>query len=277
MALLLTAYDLGRGAAPHLGIGVSSALAPRADAVLLGHVPTVWLQQHLYAGGFTHWWDVPVSLVYLSHFFVPFAILASLWVRSRPMFLRFRRRFVAATWVALFVFVVHPEAPPWLAAGPLHLGHVTRTALFGFEPVHLHAAAASIGHEAARQNLVAAFPSLHATYPALLLFFFWRQASGPLRAVLAVYALSMGFTLIATGEHWFVDILGGWMLAASVCAAFTGFERRCIRPNGFDSRVSIAGIGRWWRQASLKRSSLVQVLIERAGAFRAGTHGARDR
>jgi uncharacterized iron-regulated membrane protein len=36
----------------------------------------------------------------------------------------------------------------------------------------------------------------------------------------------MGLTLMATGEHYFFDVLLGWMYAGSVMGAWAWWERR---------------------------------------------------
>jgi membrane-associated phospholipid phosphatase len=36
----------------------------------------------------------------------------------------------------------------------------------------------------------------------------------------------MGLTLMATGEHWFFDVLLGWIYAGVVMGAWTLWERR---------------------------------------------------
>ena len=75
-------------------------------------------------------------------------------------------------------------------------------------------------------NLVAAVPSLHAAFSALVAMFLWRRVRRPLRPLLALYPLAMGLTLIATGEHYFFDVLLGWVYAGAVMAACGWWERR---------------------------------------------------
>ena len=65
-------------------------------------------------------------------------------------------------------------------------------------------------------NNIAAMPSLHAAYPMLLLLFFWKRASRPLRALLVTYVLAMAFTLVYTGEHFVLDEVVGWSYAIFV-------------------------------------------------------------
>jgi len=75
---------------------------------------------------------------------------------------------------------------------------------------------------------VAAMPSLHAAYPAMLLLFFWRDG-WRLRIPFALYTLAMGFALVYGGEHFVTDILVGWLYAAvaygAVCVAWPAWRR----------------------------------------------------
>jgi membrane-associated phospholipid phosphatase len=41
-----------------------------------------------------------------------------------------------------------------------------------------------------------------------------------------LYPLSMGLALIATGEHYFFDVLLGWLYAAAVMGGWAWWERR---------------------------------------------------
>jgi membrane-associated phospholipid phosphatase len=48
----------------------------------------------------------------------------------------------------------------------------------------------------------------------------------PLRPLLVLYPLAMGLTLMATGEHYFFDVLLGWMYAGGVMGAWAWWEGR---------------------------------------------------
>jgi membrane-associated phospholipid phosphatase len=52
--------------------------------------------------------------------------------------------------------------------------------------------------------------------------------------LLALYPLAMGLTLIATGEHYFFDILLGWIYAGAAMAAWAWWERARERRAGID-------------------------------------------
>jgi hypothetical protein len=84
-------------------------------------------------------------------------------------------------------------------------------------------------------NLVAAVPSLHSAVAALVAMFLWGRVRRGLRALLALYPLAMGLTLIATGEHYFFDVLLGWLYAGAAMAAWGWWERRRTRTPGYEA------------------------------------------
>jgi membrane-associated phospholipid phosphatase len=237
LGLILIAYDFGRGAADSLGIGTNYRLAPQIDRWLTGTVPSVWLQSHLYATSYTHWWNVPISVLYLSHFFVSFIVLGALWGRSRRDYHAYLARFLLVTATSLALFVVHPAAPPWLDSQHRVIGHVMRTSVLGLAQIHLHVAVYLVHEGAANVNQVAAFPSDHAAYSALPLLFFWSRSPVWIRVLLVLYPLAMGFMLVVTGEHWVGDVLAGWIVAAAATAAVTAVERCTRRRAGVPASV----------------------------------------
>jgi hypothetical protein len=226
MVAVLAVYDLSRGAADSLGIGVHFHTMIDFDRFLFfGETPTEWLQARLYDPGVVHWWDTAFALVYTSYFIVPFAVAGVLWARDRLSFMRFARRLVTLAAAGLATYMAFPAAPPWMAseAGLLH--GVQRTTSNGWEVLGVGTAGLfSEGQEAV--NLVAAVPSLHAAFTALVAMFLWRRVRPAWRPLLAAYPLAMGLTLIATGEHYFFDVLLGWLYAAAVMAGWGRWERR---------------------------------------------------
>lgn len=226
IVLVLAAYDFSRGAADSLGIGVHAH--PMADFdrfVFFGETPTEWLQAHLYDPGVVHWWDVAFSAVYTSYFIVPFALAGVLWIRDRPAFLRFTRRLVTLALAGLATYVLFPAAPPWMAGEMGILHGVHRTTSIGFEVLGV-GTAGLFSEGQAVANSVAAVPSLHAAFTALVAMFLWPRVRPRLRPLLALYPLAMGLTLIATGEHYFFDVLLGWIYAGATMAAWGRWERR---------------------------------------------------
>lgn len=78
----------------------------------------------------------------------------------------------------------------------------------------------------ATANLVAAMPSLHAAHAALVPALFWRGRAWTVRLGLLAYPTAMGFVLVATGEHYVINLLAGFALVAAVCWACRRWEAR---------------------------------------------------
>jgi membrane-associated phospholipid phosphatase len=193
--------------------------------VFFGEVPTEWLQDRLYEPGVVHWWDVAFTLIYTSYFIVPFALAGYFWARDRLAFQRFTRRFVTICLAGLATYILFPAAPPWLAADWGALEEVHRTTGSGWEVIGF-GTASLFSRGQAGSNMVAAVPSLHTALVTLVAFFLWGRVRPWARPLLLLYPLAMGLTLMATGEHYFFDVVFGWIYAGAVMAAWSWWERR---------------------------------------------------
>jgi hypothetical protein len=229
IVVVLSAYDYSRGAADSLGVGVH--VHPMIDFdrfVFFGTTPTEWLQARLYTPDGTAWWDVAFTLVYTSYFIVPFAVAGVLWVRDRPAFQRFAKRVVALSLLGLATYIAFPAAPPWMASQSGLLEGVHRTTSDGWSVLGT-GTAGLFSQGQASVNLVAAVPSLHSAFAALVAMFLWGRVRSWLRPLVALYPLAMGLTLIATGEHYFFDVLLGWLYAGGVMVGLSWVEQRRTR------------------------------------------------
>lgn len=241
---VLFVYDLTRGAADSFGIGVHAHPMIDFDRFLfLGETPTEWLQVRLHEPGVVNWWDVAFTLVYTSYFIAPFALAGVLWVRDRLAFLRFTRRLVSLALAGLATYIAFPAAPPWMAAEMGLLEGVGRTTSEGWQVIGV-GTAGLFSKGQASANMVAAVPSLHSAFTALVAMFLWGRVRPALRPLLALYPLAMGLTLIATGEHYFFDVLLGWVYAGAVMAAWGWWERRrsavaLERPSRYPDGVTV--------------------------------------
>ena len=239
IVIVLAAYDLTRGVADSLGIAVhTDAMIDFDRFVFFGDTPTQWLQAHVNAPGVIDGWDVAFTLVYTSYFIVPFVVAGALWIRDRPAFLRFRARLVTLALAGVATYVAFPAAPPWLAAQTGLLHDVHRTTSEGWEVIG-GGTAGLFNKGQTSVNLVAAVPSLHAAFSALVAIFLWRRVRRRLRPLLALYPLAMALTLMATGEHYLFDVLLGWGYAGAVTAAWAWWERRRRATAGSPGSVAL--------------------------------------
>jgi hypothetical protein len=272
-ALVLLVYDLSRGAAALIGAPTLWHFQPQADRWLFfGTVPTVWLQERIKMPQ-PPWWEVIISGIYMSFFVLPYVVAGVLWLRNRSDWAAFVRRFLLLSFAALVVYVVLPAAPPWAAArctpanvaggpsnprcmfssaagvphggllGNMHRSQpgahhfIERISTRGWGTLHLQSAGALVNSGQASVNLVAAIPSLHAALTAMISVFLWRRVKARWRPLLVAYPLAMAFVLVYSAEHYVVDILLGWALAATVPLVLGLFDR-------------------WWSRRRLWKSAL---------------------
>jgi hypothetical protein len=267
-ALVLVVYDLSRGAATLIGRPTLWELQPTVDRwMFFGVLPTVWLQEHLKMPK-PPWWEMVISTIYMSFFMLPYAVAGMLWLRSRDDWKAFVRRFIALSFASLAIYAVVPAAPPWAAArctaaevaggpsepacmfrpsagvpsggllGAVHMTHadanplVERISTRGWGNLHLDSARALLDEGQASVNLVAAIPSLHAALSAMVAAFLWRRLQRKWRPLLAAYVVTMAFALVYSAEHYVIDIVLGWALAAAVMVIVGRLESRW--PSGAD-------------------------------------------
>lgn len=234
MLALLTVYLYSRGISDDLGfVGVHVTEPIAADRWLFGGVlPTEFLQANLCGDPCdrttpAQWYDVALTTVYYSHFFVALGVGGWLWVRNRPEWVRYMRRYLSLTALALAVYIAYPMAPPWMASRD---GYVTpdiaRLTGRGWRPLSAERDGANVhDHFSAVGNQVAAMPSLHA---ALAIFVAWygiRRLRAGWRWLLLLYPLAMSFMLVYYAEHYVVDVVAGAAAVAVVVAGSAWWER----------------------------------------------------
>jgi membrane-associated phospholipid phosphatase len=208
--MILIAYDSLRGSAAHT-FGVHYLPQLRADEALFGGTaPTVTLQHWLWHGHVV-WYDVPVWATYLTHFFATPLVAAVLWKLDRPRFRRFAVLVAALSFAGLITYALYPAAPPWMASQAGLMAPITRIIPEVWPYLGLHSAGSLVEHGYQYANNVAAVPSLHAAFSLLIAITLWPRKHKWLRPIVALYPLAMAFSLVYAGEHYFSDILLGWI------------------------------------------------------------------
>ncbi len=213
--LYILAFGLFNGlrTVADFGSRTSFAYPMNFDASLFGQVPTVWLQDHLYHVGRFSPLDWATVSVYTTYFWAHFAVAILVWVFRRDLLSTYVRAIVGVLFVGLAVYVLVPTSPPWLAGETGHLPEVARITKLATSS--LWADAHAQGTYIAGTNDVAAMPSLHTALTATIAMTAWRinKAAGVLGWA---YLLAMGFSLIYTGEHYFLDVSAGAVTAIVV-------------------------------------------------------------
>ncbi len=142
-----------------------------------------------------------------AHFVVTLGVLGWLWWRRPDLYRPLRNSLVLVNVIAFVVFWRFPVAPPRMLDGFTDV--VASTHAFGSWHTGALASAA---------NQLAAMPSLHMAWAAWCTLALWRASRRRLvRVLAAVYPLITALAVLATGNHFVLDIVGGLMaLALSV-------------------------------------------------------------
>lgn len=227
--LVLMAYDKTRGLATSIGLPVHEADVVGWERALFGgHVPTVWLQQHLYDAAHVFWYDALFTVVYCTHFVATPIVAAVLWLRDRTAWLFYIARVILLSIGGLVTYVLFPEAPPWMAARDHVIGDpIVRLPARGFVWLHAPQLQDTLDHAfRAGGNEVAAMPSLHVGFACLIAIFVAGRVRRRWWPLLWLYPALMGLALVYLGEHYVIDLLAGLAYAVAAHYALSWWERR---------------------------------------------------
>jgi membrane-associated phospholipid phosphatase len=224
-------YQLVRGAID--GRGASAFW--NADRV-------VALERHLHVfvepavqgwtGGSRQLTDVLAWLYVDTHFVVTVSAIVFIYVFRNESFYFVRNMCMVAMGIALVGYVLFPTAPPRLLP---HLGVVDSVAVSTGIKEHT-------GPIGAFVNLYAAIPSMHVCFALMV---GWPLASlvrpRPLKVAWALYPVLVAFVVVATGNHFIVDVVAG-AATAGVSALVAQWLLARARPAAWAFHPARAGV-----------------------------------
>jgi hypothetical protein len=158
-----------------------------------------------------------------AHFVVTLGLLGWLWWRRADIYRPLRNMLVLVNVLGFIVFWRYPVAPPRMLVHQGFSDVVASTHAFG---------SWHTGSLASQANQLAAMPSLHiawAVWCTLALFSISERRW--LRALAVLYPCLTAFAVLATGNHFVLDIVGG-LLVAAVAAALVWLSRSWSEPPG---------------------------------------------
>jgi len=142
--------------------------------------------------------------------------LSLLWVylRRHDLFARFRNSILLANMVGLVSYVIVPTAPPWMFP------------TYGFVD--------GVNHETglgALANPYAAMPSLHAADALIVgIFLFRASRHRSTKAIWALWPAWVWFCVLATANHFWLDVLAGIVVALISVGIVSRVARRRAQP-----------------------------------------------
>ncbi len=172
-----------------------------------------------------HFLDVITGFFYLMWVPVPLAFAGYLFFKNKKQFVYFSLTFL---WVNLLGFVIYyffPAAPPWYVqehgfefiSGTV--GNTGGLARFDhFFGIHLFQGIYSKG-----SNVFAAMPSLHSSYPLIVLYYGLKNKLGAINIFFAVLAFGIWFAAIYNSHHYLLDVIAGILSAAIAITSFNYF------------------------------------------------------
>ena len=152
------------------------------------------------------------------HYIVTPGVLLWLFVKHRDSYRHARRALVAATLLALTMFLLIPTAPPRF------MSEFT-------DVLALHAHQGWWGADASAPrglgnltNQLAAFPSLHCGWALWCAIQVRRHARSRVVHLIGwAYALGTAVVVVGTANHWVVDVLAGWLVVLGGFVAVSPF------------------------------------------------------
>lgn len=159
--------------------------------------------------------DVISGLFYLCWVPVPLAFAAWLFFKRKKHFLYFALTFFTVNILGFIIYYLYPAAPPWyiqlhgfrfIAHTPGNTGGLSRFDNFFHTDVFK-------GIYAKGSNVFAAMPSLHSSYPVIVLYYGLKNRLGAINLFFILVMLGIWFTAVYASHHYIVDVLAGIVCA----------------------------------------------------------------
>jgi membrane-associated phospholipid phosphatase len=223
--LLFFAYEAMRGFAEKTNFPPHD-LSRLEQWVFGGTIPTLTLQHAFYHPGVIGLQDIVAMVFYFMHFVLPIVVGFVFWVNSREYYWRFVAALLLMSFLAFVTYLFWPSAPPWYQLHDVvKINDQTVHTLWGYTLV-------SPIYHSFNPNPFAAFPSLHAAYPALAAVYAWQRYR-PLALGLVLWTLAVIVSIVYLGEHYVVDALVAMVyVAAATLIVETVSRRLSRRPEG---------------------------------------------
>ena len=188
--------------------------------------------------------DILGGIFYLCWIPVPLAFAGYLFFKDRQQFLYFSLTFVLVNFLGFVVYYSYPAAPPWYVQDhgfifyPKTHGNIA--GLIKFDN-YFHAGIFKAIY-AKGSNVFAAMPSLHSSYPVVVLYYGLKNRLGLINLFFGIVLIGIWFTAVYAGHHYVLDVIAGIACAMSGIFIFNmlvsrvGFFRRFI--DNYEKKIS---------------------------------------
>ncbi|MEJ5961965.1 phosphatase PAP2 family protein [Pedobacter immunditicola] len=172
--------------------------------------------------------DVCCGIFYLLWIPVPLAFAAYLFYFNRRQFLYFSFTFLLVNILGFIVYYIYPAAPPWYvqlhgfefyAQTPGNTGGLARFDQFFNLPIFQTVYSKG-------SNVFAAMPSLHSSYPLIVVYYGLRNKLGLINLFFIIVTLGIWFTAVYSSHHYMLDVLAGIFCAMVGIVLFNWLSKR---------------------------------------------------
>jgi len=166
--------------------------------------------------------DFISGFFYINWMPIPLAFGIYLFIKDKYLFAQFSIAFLLVNLVGFAIYYIYPAAPPWyvkLYGFDLHIGVPgNRAGLARFDELIGHPLFEGIYNKNA--NVLAAIPSLHASYPVIVLFYGIKKKLGWVNIFFVLFMLGIWFSAVYSGHHYIIDVVLGILIALVVLFSF---------------------------------------------------------
>jgi hypothetical protein len=162
--------------------------------------------------------DILTGIFYLTWVPVPLLFAVYLFYKNRRQFFYFSLTFFLVNILGFIIYYAYPAAPPWYIQqhgfifDPFTPGNTAGLSRFDnyfdagiFKSIY-----------AKSSNVFAAMPSLHSSYPVIVLYFGLKNKLGLINVLFAIIMIGIWFSAVYNSHHYILDVLMG------IACAITG-------------------------------------------------------
>jgi len=175
--------------------------------------------------------DIMGGIFYLCWIPVPLAFAGYLFFKDRKLFLYFSLTFVLVNFLGFIVYYLYPAAPPWYVQyhgfNFIAATHGNTAGLVKFDNYFHAGIFKSIYSKGS--NVFAAMPSLHSSYPVIVLYYGLKNRLGLINIFFAIVMVGIWFTAVYASHHYIVDVIAGIITATIGITLFTFLVNR-VKP-----------------------------------------------
>ena len=182
--------------------------------------------------------DIMSGIFYLCWIPVPLAFATWLFFNDKVIFLQFAISFVLVNMMGFIIYYIYPAAPPWYIEnfGDVFIANTkgNTAGLQRFDDYFKVNIFSSL--YAKSSNVFAAMPSLHSSYPVVVLYYGIKKKVGWVNLLFIIVMLGIWFAAVYTSHHYLLDVLAGitcaiitlfifqkWMLKTALVKRFLQF------------------------------------------------------